>query len=79
MPSSTHRRDYRLLLDSVRDARKRARVTQVDLASRLGVTQSLLSKIERRERRLDAVELLNICEAIGTDPIKLLADFLERR
>ena len=79
MRSTTHRRDYRLLLDSVREARKGARVTQVELAVRLEVTQSQISKIERRERRLDVIELLDICDAMGADPIKLLNDFLERR
>ena len=40
--------------------RLEAGVTQQQVAERLGVTQSSVSKVERGERRIDA-----FCEAIG--------------
>ena len=65
MQKSLHSKGYRLLLRRLREARQGAGVTQEELARRLGETQSFVSKCERGERRLDAVELRAICKAIG--------------
>ena len=40
-------------------------MTQVVLADRLGVPQSVVSKYERGERQLDFVEVEAICDALG--------------
>jgi transcriptional regulator with XRE-family HTH domain len=40
-------------------------VTQVELASRLGVTQSRVAKVELGERRVDIIELRAWCLALG--------------
>jgi transcriptional regulator with XRE-family HTH domain len=53
-------------------ARKKAGLTQHDLAERLGKPQSFVAKYESGERRIDVVEFLAICRAIGTSPIQLL-------
>jgi transcriptional regulator with XRE-family HTH domain len=42
------------------------------LARALGTDQSQISKLERSERRLDVVDYLRICRAIGLDPGKPL-------
>jgi len=49
-------------------ARKRARLTQVELAHRLSRPQSFVSKMERGERRLDVVEFLEVADALAIDP-----------
>lgn len=49
-------------------------LTQAQLAEKLGVDQSIVSKIERNERRLDIVELKEICTALGLS----LQDFVQR-
>ena len=54
------------------EARKKAGITQVDLAQRLSRPQSFVSKFERGERRLDVVEFLEIAEALGINPRKFL-------
>ena len=46
----------------------------MDLAARMGVPQSLISKIEVGERRPDVFELRAICEALGLS----LGEFVER-
>jgi hypothetical protein len=57
--------DYRIFLRELRAARKRSGLTQIDLANRLGETQSFVSKCERGERRLDIVEIRAFCFAMG--------------
>lgn len=54
------------------EARKRANLTQQELADRLSKPQSFVAKYEGGERRIDVVEFLAIAEAIGADPIKFL-------
>jgi transcriptional regulator with XRE-family HTH domain len=63
---------YDVALDSLIAARKKAGVTQVDLAARLGRPQSFVAKYEGGERRLDVAEYLSIARVLGGDPYKLL-------
>ena len=49
----------------LRAIRRERHVTQVQLAERLGVPQSFVSKYEIGERRLDLVEVEAVCEAVG--------------
>ena len=53
-------------------ARKNARLTQHELAKRLHKPQSFIAKYEGGERRIDVVEFVTICQAIGADPAKIL-------
>ena len=57
MGVSTHRPPYRYMLGQLKAARRAARLTQEQVAGRLGVTQAFVSKVERGERRIDPVEL----------------------
>lgn len=57
--------DYSLFLEQLKEARKKAGVTQEQLAELLGETQSFVSKCERGERRLDIVEVRAFCNALG--------------
>ena len=54
-------------------------MSQTELAARLGNTQTFVSKCERGERRIDAVELVEFAEALGVQPLALLGEFLEQR
>lgn len=49
----------------MREIRTGAGLRQVDLAERLGQPQSFVSKYESGERRLDLLEVRQICEAVG--------------
>jgi|SRR5215211_3050919 len=55
------------LLALLRGVRVEAGLTQSELASRLGTDQTFVSKYETGERRLDILELREVCQAIGTD------------
>ena len=79
MSGSTHHTNYQLLLSVLKTARKRMGVSQVELAKRLGNTQTFVSKCERGERRIDAVELVEFAEALGVPPQELLGEYLVRR
>lgn len=55
------------LLVLLRGIRVDAGLTQSELASRLSRDQTFVSKYESGERRLDVLELGEVCQAIGTD------------
>jgi transcriptional regulator with XRE-family HTH domain len=79
MVRSTHHPNYQTLLALLHDLRECAGVTQLDLAESLGNTQTFISKVERGERRIDVVEFIEICEALGADPIAAFREYLQRR
>lgn len=57
-------------------ARTKANITQSDLAKKLKKPQSFVSKYENGERRLDVVEFIAVCKALGIDAKKILANLL---
>lgn len=69
-----HNNEYETLVALLKQARKDAGLTQVEVAARLGVEQSFVSKVERRERRLDLTELRAFCAVLGVG----LSEFVSR-
>jgi transcriptional regulator with XRE-family HTH domain len=69
--SSTESEKLAALLRSVRSE---SGLTQAQVAERLALPQSFVSKYESGERRLDLVELRQICKALGIS----LVDFVRR-
>jgi len=65
MEKSIYTRDYAVLLRLLKQARERADITQVQLAKRLKLSQSFVSKMERGDRRIDVVQLRTICRIYG--------------
>ncbi len=49
----------------LRQIRLDAGLSQIELAQRLGLAQSFISKYEQGERRLDLLELRQICQVVG--------------
>ncbi|MEH1818161.1 helix-turn-helix domain-containing protein [Nostoc sp.] len=78
MPKSLFSKDYAVFLEVLIESRKKAGLTQEQLAERLGTTQSVISKCERGERRLDIVELRRWCSAVGIGLLNFIVDFEER-
>ena len=60
------------LLVLLRGIRVDAGLTQSELASRLSRDQTFVSKYESGERRLDVLELREVCRALGTDFVKFI-------
>ena len=69
---SIYYEEYKAVVDVLIAERKRAGMTQVQLANKLGKPQSFVSKTESRERRLDIVEFFHICRAMEKDGVELL-------
>lgn len=63
IPPDAYERFRRLLVD----ARRKSGLTQLEVAARLGVSQSFVSKYELGERRLDVIELLRISDILNAD------------
>ncbi len=59
----------------LRQIRLDAGLRQIDLAHRLGRPQSFVSKYESGEKRLDVLELRQICEAVGISLIEFVRRF----
>jgi len=66
--------ELRILGEVLVRARERAKLKQADVAARLGLPASYLSKIESGTRRLDVIELIRIAEAMGADAAELIAE-----
>ena len=54
------------------DARKKAGLSQKQLAAKLKHHQSFVARIESGERRIDVVELIVLARVIGFDPFDIL-------
>jgi len=65
MAGRRHDAEQRRLQLLLRRLRTEAGLRQKDLADRLGQPQSFVSKYESGERRLDLIELRQICRAMG--------------
>lgn len=78
MRKSIHTDDYAALIELLRETREAARVTQSDISKHLGRSQSFVSDVERGQRRLDVIELRDICNYLGVEFPKF-AHELERR
>lgn len=78
MEKSVHTTEHRLLITLLREFRERAGVSQIELGERLQETQSVVSKYERGERRLDFVQLRLFCTALGVPVRDFVAEFESR-
>lgn len=58
----------------LRELREAAGLRQADVAKKLGMPQSFVSKYEAGERRIDVVELRSICKVLGIS----LREFVDR-
>lgn len=69
-----HSDEHEKLRRLLRELRLKSNLTQAQLALRLEVPQSFVSKYESGERRLDVLELRLVCNALGLS----LLEFIRR-
>ena len=64
----------KLMTELLRGIRLEAGLTQVELAKRVGKDQAYISRYESGQRRLDLLEVREVCQAIGIT----LEDFVRK-
>ena len=62
---SIYDEDYIEIITRLRIIRTSKNITQLDLANKMGKTQSFVSKIESCERRLDVIEFLRWLDTLN--------------
>lgn len=65
MDKKLYSRNQRILLTLLREIRLEMGLRQQEVADRIQEPQSFVSKVESGERRLDILELREICDAMG--------------
>lgn len=79
MRKTIHSEEYTALLKLLRQKRRDAGLTQVQLAWALKTSQSFIGKCERGERRIDVLELQAFCRALGIELQAFMAELQERQ
>lgn len=69
---------YQAVIQALKQARKRARLTQAQVAKRLDRPQSFVAKVESGERRVDVAEFISIARAVGGDPVRMFSGIVRK-
>lgn len=72
MNPERRRLEHKRIQELLRELRVEAGLRQIDVARKLGVPQSRVSKYEWGERRLDLLEVRDLCKLFGVS----LSDFV---
>lgn len=75
MPKTIYRPEHAVLLSLLKKYRKSAGLTQVQCSKALGRPQSFMSDVEGGARRLDLVQLRDLCKILGIDLKSLIEEF----
>lgn len=73
MRKSIHSPPFEVLRVELLHGRKNAQLTQTALSKRLGKPQSYVAKYENKERRLDLIEVIEICDVLAIELNSLIA------
>jgi transcriptional regulator with XRE-family HTH domain len=76
---SPRAREYVLLRKFLVQARIDAHLSQQGLAKKLGKPQSFVAKYESGKRKVDVVEFINICDALGLKASREIKGVLQPR
>lgn len=61
----------------LRDLREKNGLTQADVAARLDKPQSFVAKYEGGERRLSAIEFIDVVRALDLEPVAVLRQLIK--
>ncbi|MNC70796.1 Helix-turn-helix domain protein [compost metagenome] len=75
MSKTIYRPEHTVLLSLLKKHRKAAGLTQVQCSKALGRPQSFMSDVESGTRRLDIVQLRDLCKVLGIGLQDLIAEF----
>lgn len=73
MAKSLHTPEYEYFRALLVAAREKTGFTQAEVSAKLGRPQSFVAKYEGGERRLDVIEFVQVCIALGVDPRSILS------
>lgn len=65
MSKSLYRTETKVLLEVLKELRSESGLTQSQCSRALGRPQSFMSDVERGVRRLDLIQLLDLCRVFG--------------
>lgn len=68
-----HDAAYIVFAEKLRSYREKAGLSQRELAELIGVPDSYIGKCERRDRRVDPIEMIRWCKACKVDPTEIVA------
>lgn len=74
MDKAIYSAEQQRLIALLRSYRQHAGLRQTQVAELLDVPQSFVSKYESGDRRLDLIELRQVCAALGVSLAQLVAD-----
>lgn len=63
---------YLAIIELLIERRREIGMTQEALAAAYGEDQSFISRVERRQRRIDVYEFVRFCRALGIKPSSIL-------
>jgi len=78
MPKTVFSGAHTHLVELLVAARRKAGLTQTDLAERIGKDQKFISLIERGQRRVDVLEFYVLAKALGQEPGKLYGELIRK-
>lgn len=78
MKKSLYKKENEIFVQVLTEFRNKAGLLQTDLAKKLNVPQSFISKIETGQRRVDIIELREICAHLKTNLVEFVK-VLERK
>jgi len=70
-----NRRSQEILISLLREIREEKGLPQTELAKALGRRQSFVAKYENGARRLDLLELKEVCDAVGIELLNFVHRF----
>ena len=75
---TANRKQQKTLLSLLRELRRSAGLRQIDMARALGKPQAFVSYYESGARRLDLLELRQVCAAMGVSLVDFARKFEKR-
>lgn len=77
MRTTVWSRESKILAEALASARREAGLHQADVAALMGNDQTIISNIERGQRRIDMIEFRDFAIAIRRDPVELYRSIME--
>ena len=76
--SSIYDRKYRIAVECLKAFRVQSKMTQQELAYNLNCSQAYISKYEQGQKRLDIIEIRDICACLGVTLSVFVEEFESR-